>query len=305
MKISVVIPIYKKESCIKERIESCLNQDFDDFEVIAVDDGSPDRCGKICDEIAAKDSRLKVFHKENGGTSAARKYGVEHSSGEYITFVDADDELLPGALQKLYDVMSEVDADEVIGGFIQENGNKTVAPWNGFVEPDILIEDLLRTRNSFCVVWGILFKKDVLEGCFDMPRETTGREDIPMQINLLMKNPKVYILQEPVYFYRFCPRKSYTKETDIVPAVHATVRKALQPKWDKYETLFRLYQTKHYENYLERGEKDEELDKYYAPLRTLSGSKGIPLADRIVILMPKCIGRIIVRTYRWWLRHKK
>jgi len=163
MKISVVIPVYKKEPCIKARLESCLNQDFDDFEVIAVDDGSPDRCGEICDELAAKDSRLKVFHKENGGTSAARKYGVEHSSGEYITFVDADDELLPGALQKLYDVMSEVDADEVIGGFIQENGNKTVAPWNGFVDPDMLIEDLLRTRNSFCVVWGILFKKDILK----------------------------------------------------------------------------------------------------------------------------------------------
>jgi len=304
MKISVVIPVYKKESCIKARIESCLNQDFDDFEIIAVDDGSPDRCGEICDEIAAKDSRLKVFHKENGGTSAARKYGVEHSSGEYITFVDADDELLPGALRRLYDVMSEVDADEVIGGFIQENGNKTVAPWKEFVEPDILIENLLRTRNSFCVVWGILFKRDVLEGCFDMPREVVSGEDIAMQINVLMKNPKVYILQEPVYFYKFFPRKSYANEVDIIPALHATIRKALQPNWDKYETLFRLYQIKHYESYLERGNNDERLDNYYASLRTLSGNKGIPIADRMVLLMPKCIGRIIVRTYRRWLRHK-
>jgi len=230
MKISVVIPVYKKEPCIKACLESCLSQDFDGFEVIAVDDGSPDRCGEICDEMAAKDSRLKVFHNENMGHSAARKYGMEHSIGEYLTFVDADDKLLPGALRKLYDVISEVDTDEVIGGFETGNGDEHIAPWSGFVDPDILIENLLRTNNSFCVVWGILFKRAILKGCFDMPREISLGEDIVTQINVLMKNPKVYILQEPVYMYSIGTSLNWSNKVENVKANHDTVYKVLQPQ---------------------------------------------------------------------------
>jgi len=102
MKVSVIIPVYNKKDYIEECIQSCLQQDFDSFEVIAVDDGSTDGSGEICDKIAESDSRLKVFHVKNGGVTAARRYGAEHSSGEYLMFVDSDDGLLPGAINRLY-----------------------------------------------------------------------------------------------------------------------------------------------------------------------------------------------------------
>ena len=89
--ISVIIPIYKVEKYLRECIDSIINQSFKNLEIILVDDGSPDNCGKICDEYAKKDNRLKVIHKENGGLSSARNAGLDIATGEYISFVDSDD----------------------------------------------------------------------------------------------------------------------------------------------------------------------------------------------------------------------
>ena len=114
--ISVVVPVYKVEKFVAECLESILSQDFDSFEVVAVDDGSPDASGKICDEFAARDSHLRVFHKENGGVASARKLGVERSRGEWICFVDSDDVLLPHALSALFAATQQFpDADIVEG----------------------------------------------------------------------------------------------------------------------------------------------------------------------------------------------
>ncbi len=99
--ISVVAPVYKVEPFLQECIDSVLNQSFTNFELILVDDGSPDKCGEICDKATEKDSRIRVFHQENGGVSSARKLGVDNAKGEWICFIDADDRLLPNALQDL------------------------------------------------------------------------------------------------------------------------------------------------------------------------------------------------------------
>ena len=118
MKVSIVIPVYNKTAFISSCIESLLQQDFDDFEIIAVDDGSTDDSGKICDDKAAQDARIRVIHTENGGVTAARRKGVEQAAGEYIMFVDADDQLLPDAIQILYTAITVNHADEVIGRFM-------------------------------------------------------------------------------------------------------------------------------------------------------------------------------------------
>ena len=89
--ISVIIPVYKVEKYIRRCIDSVLNQSYKNIEIILVDDGSPDNCGKICDEYKEIDKRVCVFHKENGGLSDARNYGVMHARGEYIVFIDSDD----------------------------------------------------------------------------------------------------------------------------------------------------------------------------------------------------------------------
>ena len=91
MQFSVILPIYNVEKYLAECIESVLSQSFKDYELILVDDGSKDGSGRICDEYAQKDSRIKVLHKENGGLSDARNYGTERASGDYIVYIDSDD----------------------------------------------------------------------------------------------------------------------------------------------------------------------------------------------------------------------
>ena len=98
---SIIVPIYKVEEYLPRCVESLLGQTDGDFELILVDDGSPDCCGAICDEYAAKDSRIFVIHKENGGLSDARNAGREIARGEYIAFVDSDDWVSPRYLELL------------------------------------------------------------------------------------------------------------------------------------------------------------------------------------------------------------
>lgn len=99
--ISVIIPVYKVEAYLDECLESLVAQAFQDFEIILVDDGSPDRCPAMCDAWAQKDSRISVIHKENGGVSSARNVAIEQAQGEWIWFVDSDDTVAPGALEQL------------------------------------------------------------------------------------------------------------------------------------------------------------------------------------------------------------
>ncbi len=100
--ISVIVPVYNAEQYLCECIESILNQTLTDIELILVDDGSPDNSGAICDEYAKKDIRVKVFHQENRGVSAARNLGIDNAQGKYITFVDSDDYIMPYALEVLF-----------------------------------------------------------------------------------------------------------------------------------------------------------------------------------------------------------
>ena len=122
--VSIIMPVYNTRQFLPHSIGSVLNQSFSDFELILVDDGSTDGSSEMCDFYSQKDSRLLVFHKENGGVSSARNLGLNHCNGEWIYFVDSDDEVLPGGLQTLVDCISD-DVDIVMGGFMEvdENGN--------------------------------------------------------------------------------------------------------------------------------------------------------------------------------------
>lgn len=100
--ISVIVPIYKVEPYLRQCVDSVLNQSFTDFELILVDDGSPDNCGAICEEYAARDSRIHVIHQENAGIGKARNVGMDQAVGKYIIFLDSDDYWLPSTLETLY-----------------------------------------------------------------------------------------------------------------------------------------------------------------------------------------------------------
>lgn len=105
--ISVIVPIYNVEKYLARCVDSIVNQTYKDFELILVDDGSPDNSGKICDEYAKKDSRIKVVHKKNGGLSDARNAGMAVATGEYISFIDSDDYVSDDFFECLLDVMNK------------------------------------------------------------------------------------------------------------------------------------------------------------------------------------------------------
>lgn len=109
--VSIITPVYKVVNCLPKCIESVISQTFTEWEMILVDDGSPDRSGEICDEYALRDSRIKVLHKQNGGPSSARNLGIEHAQGKYIWFVDSDDWIEQEALSCIFNVMDNSNAD--------------------------------------------------------------------------------------------------------------------------------------------------------------------------------------------------
>lgn len=114
-RISVIIPVYKtQEKQLCKSIESVANQSYQNLEILLVDDGSPDQCGKICDFYASQDERIKVIHKENGGVSSARNCGLDEATGDYIFFVDSDDSLSTDAIEKLVHIAKNTKADITI-----------------------------------------------------------------------------------------------------------------------------------------------------------------------------------------------
>ena len=114
VRLSVIVPVYRVEKYIYRCLDSLSRQNFEEVEFLLIDDGSPDRCGKICDEYTLKDPRFIVFHKENGGLSTARNYGIDKARGEYLLFVDSDDWVAPDFCKTSYELAAHNNADVVI-----------------------------------------------------------------------------------------------------------------------------------------------------------------------------------------------
>lgn len=159
MKISVIVPIYNIMDCLERCVMSIVNQTYKDLEIILVDDGSSDGTEKLVDELGKRDSRIKVFHKENGGSSSARNLGLKYASGEYIGFIDSDDyiepdmyELLADAVNRTGSKMAQISRDEV-----NEDGSKRedvcIPPAEEIIisAPDMMRELLMHRGDcSFC-----------------------------------------------------------------------------------------------------------------------------------------------------------
>ena len=124
-KISIIVPVYKAEKYMERCISSILRQRFRDFELILVDDGSPDRCPDMCDAFGADDARVRVIHQRNAGVSAARNAGLEIAAGEYVTFVDSDDYIDPQMYEEMMRVACQYDCDVVMCDCVKEFENHT------------------------------------------------------------------------------------------------------------------------------------------------------------------------------------
>ncbi len=116
--ISVIVPVYNVEKYLDECVESIVNQTYNNLDIILVDDGSPDKCPEMCDQWAKRDERIRVIHKENGGLSSARNAGLERATGEYIIFVDSDDEISVDCIERLSATLKEEQYDVVVGDIL-------------------------------------------------------------------------------------------------------------------------------------------------------------------------------------------
>ena len=201
-KISVIVPIYKAENYLHRCVDSVLAQTFTDFEVLLIDDGSPDKSGEICDAYARRDSRVRVIHKENGGVSSARQCGIDNARGEYTIHADPDDWVEPNMLEELYRKAKEDDADMVICDFIEDNKNEQKyirqRP-SSLHHLEVAIEMQSKLHGSTC---NKLIKKDFITRCsvrFDL--ELTYCEDLFFCTQLLLNPIKVSYLDKAFYHY--------------------------------------------------------------------------------------------------------
>ncbi|MBP3302615.1 MAG: glycosyltransferase family 2 protein [Opitutales bacterium] len=217
--VSVIVPVYKTEKYLGECIESILNQTFKDFEMILVDDGSPDNSGKICDDYAAQDSRIRVFHKENGGVSSARNMGIKYARSELLSFLDSDDSWSPVFLEKMIKLMRRFPEAGygVCAHAISEGGrmSKLISkPLKGFSDGGFGVFDLFdHIENQHKSLWtGNLLYFPVCTGSVIMRRATCLRhgcfsenlvegEDWKLWFESALVAP-VAFLNEVLLFYR-------------------------------------------------------------------------------------------------------
>lgn len=203
--ISIIIPIYKVEPYLRRCVDSVLAQTYTDLEIILVDDGSPDNCGAICDEYAAKDPRIKVIHKQNGGLSDARNAGLDIMTGRYVGFVDSDDWIEPQMYERLMELMTQYDADMAFGGVaddVVENGTVRTVKTSDYGTTPLAEDKLSAMKRYFHGSWSAWDKlyKALL---FHEIRYPVGEinEDEAIVLQLLEQCQRICYTNEVFYHY--------------------------------------------------------------------------------------------------------
>ena len=174
--VSIIVPVYKVEKYIHRCVDSLVNQTLQSIEIVLVDDGSPDNCPSICDDLAKKDSRIKVVHKENGGLSSARNAGLDVAKGKYVGFVDSDDDVELIMYEKMVAVAEQYKVDFVMADYrrVLRDGSsyiKTLDIEKGYYNRDKIISDIfpnLIMRESIkygplLSVWHCIYRREFLE----------------------------------------------------------------------------------------------------------------------------------------------
>ena len=202
--VSVIVPVYNVEHYRCRCVDSILAQTFTDFELILVDDGSPDNCGVICDEYAEKDNRIHVIHQENGGLSAARNAGIDwafaNSDSQWLAFVDSDDWVHPEYLAYLYRAVQENDVKVSVCGY-HETAERDIAHEDMEYQAQTLPwEDLFLKQNLKAILaWNKLYAKELFQGL----RYPVGKthEDEFLTYKLISQHPKLALVYCDLYYY--------------------------------------------------------------------------------------------------------
>ena len=206
--VSIIIPVYNAKAYIRRCVESILGQEYTDYELLLIDDGSRDGSGAICDEYGAKDTRVRVIHKENEGVSAARNLAIDNAKGTWLQFVDSDDWITPDATKLLVRTAEEEDCDLVISDFYRVAGERVST--KGDIE-----EDGVLTKEQFAahmmenpadfyygVLWNKLYRRSIIqEHRLRMNTDISWCEDFMFNLEYIRYAERFCALRAPVYYY--------------------------------------------------------------------------------------------------------
>jgi len=232
--VSIIVPIYKVEPYLRRCLDSIVNQTYTNLEIILVDDGSPDGCPQICDEYAAKDKRIIVIHKENGGLSDARNAGLDICKGEYISFVDSDDWISEKYTESLLDIARKERADIIVGKFKKIFDEKMYIerdPTNCRYSIEVLnnrqsVEKLFGNDSIyFGIACGKLYSRTLLKNI----RFPTGflHEDDYILYKILYSSKKTIFIDFPLYFY-------FQRKNSIMGSAKPCSIRALRARIERY-----------------------------------------------------------------------
>jgi glycosyltransferase involved in cell wall biosynthesis len=207
-KISVIIPVYNVAAYLNRCVQSIINQTYSNLEILLVDDGSKDQSGSLCDEWEQKDSRIKVFHKENGGLSEARNVGIDHATGQYLCFVDSDDYIHRDMIRVLYDNIHKTESDISMCEFRRvkdqtDMGEITVSEHIDVFEKkepiDLLYQKVFLNKSTLIVAWNKLYRKEL----FDEIRYPVGKfhEDEYVIHRILFEAHRLVYTPDAYYCY--------------------------------------------------------------------------------------------------------
>ncbi len=240
--VSIIVPVYNAEACLRRCVESVLNQEYADFELLLADDGSRDGSGRICDEYAAADSRVRVFHKENSGVSDSRNLCLDQARGRYLQFLDADDWITANATKLLVQAMEEHLCDLVISDFYRVVGER-VSPKGDIDEAQVLSREEYASHMMenpanyyYGVLWNKLYRREIVERHhLRMDPAISWCEDFMFNLEYIRRAETFFALQVPVYYY--------VKTKGSLCTQGISISKTIQMKLTVFEYYNQFYKT--------------------------------------------------------------
>ena len=240
--VSIIVPVYNAEACLRRCVESVLNQEYADFELLLADDGSRDSSGRICDEYAVADSRVRVFHKENSGVSDSRNLCLDQARGRYLQFLDADDWITANATKLLVQAMEEHLCDLVISDFYRVVGER-VSPKGDIDEAQVLSREEYASHMMenpanyyYGVLWNKLYRREIVERHhLRMDPAISWCEDFMFNLEYIRRAETFFALQVPVYYY--------VKTKGSLCTQGISISKTIQMKLTVFEYYNQFYKT--------------------------------------------------------------
>lgn len=212
--VSVIIPVYNDEKYLCECVDSVIRQTYNNLEIILIDDGSRDKSGKICDEYAKVDDRIKVVHQNNHGVSFSRNKGIEISAGKYIAFIDADDSVEVEYLEEMVKCMHNIDCDLILSGYNNIFCDKNIIQsnyFNGNISGNIK-NDFHKMRKYLFAPWGKLYKREIIiKNNILFPIDFSDAEDHVFNFEYISHIRNYFYINKSLYNYYHRNRKTLSK----------------------------------------------------------------------------------------------